>query len=131
MPMRPDAVDNLQYLWVMAGQDASPYLPQIDAAIQRMGWTPLNGKTSNVLVALDGEKVVGFHVPQLFPHAEPLFVDPGWQGTGLANELSGRMLDFLMSVNARGFMVIADSPHAEKLCQKFGMKRVTSPVYIM
>ena len=118
----------ISYAWAL--DSSSPYMSQIDAIIKRSGWIPINDHVAKILVAIDAGSVVGFHVLQMFPHAEPLWVDPAYRGEGVAEELADRMLEFLDSIGARGFMVIADSPHAEKLCKERGMKRVTSPVYI-
>jgi hypothetical protein len=40
------------------------------------------------------------------------------------------MVEFLTDAKARGWIVIADSPEAKKLCEDRGMTRVKSPVYI-
>lgn len=118
----------IQFIWAL--DSSSPYMAQIDKVIKRSGWVPLNDHVAKILVALDGDAVIGFHVLQMFPHAEPLWVDPEYRASGVAEALSDRMLEFLTSIGARGFMVIADSPHAQRLCEERGMKRVSSPVYI-
>lgn len=133
--MRNNAVDvkDLIYEWITAGTDA--YMKQVDDIITAKGWTPLNDLASRVHIAVDskrGNKLAAFHVLQLFPHCEPLWVDPDYLGAGLADIMADKMLHFMIDeMHARGFMVIADSPHAVKLCEDRGMRRVTSPVYVI
>lgn len=94
-------------------------------------WTPLNHLTSRALVArTESGTIAGFHVIQLFPHAEPLWVSPEFRNHGVADFLIDCVVAFLNSVNARGFMVIADTPSVAKRCESIGMRRVDSPVYI-
>lgn len=125
------SVTNLTFVWAVDNQ--SPYITQIDAVIRHHGWAPLNAATAKILCAADPndhDRLVGFHVIQLFPHVEPLWVAPEYLGTGLASDLASRVMAFMTDIGARGFMVVADNPHTEKLCQTHGMKRVTSPVYV-
>lgn len=134
--MRNNAVGNtkdLIYEWITAGTDA--YMKQVDEIIAAKGWAALNDLASRVHIAVDptrGNKLAAFHVLQLFPHCEPLWVDPDYLGAGLADIMADKMLHFMMDeIQARGFMVIADSPHAVKLCEERGMRRITSPVYVI
>lgn len=124
-----EATDKLTFMWLVDG--SSPYIHDIDSVIRACGWAPLNDSVAKILCAIESGRVVGFHVLQMFPHVEPLWVAPEHRGTGLAEELADRMLNFMTDIGARGFMVIADTPYAEKLCRDRGMKRVTSPVYIL
>ena len=124
------AAEKLVYLWQQEGTD--PYMPQVDEVIKKAGWAPLNNTTARVLCVVDDDRglLVGFHVLQLFPHCEPLWVHPDYRGLKIADHLAERMLNFMLQIGARGFMVVADSPHAEELCKSHGMKLVTSPVYV-
>ena len=119
----------MEFRWV-TGQEMIDILQPI---IERNGWTPLNPVTARALIATeaDGDLLCGFSIVQLFPHAEPMWVTKELRGSGLAEELADRMRAYLAEVGARGYMVIADSPFAEKLCKERGMTRVVSPVYMM
>lgn len=119
-------MNGVTFKW-LEGKEACEWLNEV---LERRGWSLLNEHTARALCAYKDERIIGFHVIQLFPHAEPLFIDPEWRGTGLAEELADRMYEFLKEVRTRGYMVIAESPFAEKLCQERGMKRVNYPVYM-
>ncbi len=119
-------MDGVTFKW-LNGQECCEWLNEVMA---RKGWAELNPQTARALVAYKDERIVGFIVIQLFPHAEPLYVDPEFRGTGLADELADRMYEFLKEVRTRGYMVVAESPFAEKLCEARGMKRVNYPVYL-
>ena len=112
---------------VLAGNELS----LLETVIRHRGWSELNYETSMAIAAFDGRKLVGFNVLQSFPHAEPMFVQPEYRGTGVAEELADRLLGFMREIKIRGFMVVADSEFAAKLCEGRGMELVTSPVYIM
>ncbi|MGH7184504.1 MAG: GNAT family N-acetyltransferase [Nitrospiraceae bacterium] len=105
-------------------------LDQIQLILQNRGWTPLNKPTSRALAAFDGDKLVGFIVLQLVPHTEPLWIDPDYRGSYIAEGLAQGMRQFMRSIEARCFMVMADNPHAVRLCEESGMQLVKSPVYI-
>jgi hypothetical protein len=102
----------------------------IDEVCAARGWMSLNRTLTRVLVAKRGEEIVGFHVMQLVPHTEPLYVAPAERGTELAASLADQMVEFMLSVKARGWLVIADSPHAKKMCEERGMTKVKSPVFM-
>jgi len=102
----------------------------IDELCAARGWMSLNRQLTRILVAKRGEEIAGFIVLQLVPHTEPLYVAPSERGTDLAASLADQMVEFLLSVKARGWMVVADNPHAKKLCEDRGMTKVKSPVFI-
>ena len=105
-------------------------LEVLQPIVEKRGWTPLH-PAAVARVAFDSEGLVcGFHVLQLRPHPEPLWVREDMRGTGLAGDLAGDMHHFLEETLTAGFMCIADSPEAEKLCKSFGMKKVEKPVYV-
>lgn len=121
------SVANITYKWIFGSE-----LESLEPILAERGWSSLNDKTARALVALDSSNtLIGFHVLQLFPHAEPLWVRKDMRGSGLAEELADRMMEFLAQVGARGFMVVADSPAAIQLCEKHGMRKVNSPVYLL
>lgn len=119
-------MSDIEYRW-LEGPEACEWLNDF---LRHKGWTELNENTCRALCAFDGPNIVGFSVVQLFPHAEPLYVMPEYRGTGLADTLAEKMTDYLRDVRTRAFIAIADSPFAEKLCQKRGMKKIESPVYM-
>lgn len=119
-------LETITFRW-LEGEEATDWLNPV---LQSRGWALLNPATSRALCAFQDERMIAFHVLQLYPHAEPMFVDPEFRGTGLAEDLADRMYAFLREVRARAYMVVAESPFAEQLCKARGMKRVEYPVYI-
>ena len=101
----------------------------IDEVCAARGWMSLNRMLTRILVAKRGDEIVGFHVLQLIPHVEPLYVAPSERGTELAAQLADQMVAHLVDVKARGWLVVADSPFAEQLCKERGMKKLKAPVY--
>lgn len=101
--------------------------------IEAIGWTRLNDSTTLICRIAKNEqgRIIGFYPLQLFPHAEPLWVASDYRGSGVAEQLAEDMRKFLQDAKCRGFMVVADSVHAQKMCESFGMERVQSPVYVM
>ena len=91
----------------------------------------MNGKTCRARAAFANGKLVGFSVVQLFPFAGPLWVDKAYRGTGIAEDLADQTVEWMAEMNARGFIVIADNPTSVQFCEKHGMKKIASPVYIM
>lgn len=123
--------EEVRYRWIDGPTATVEEWDHVDEILAMQGWSSLNRPTSRVLVAEDKEGIAGLICLQLYPHTEPLYVRPAYRGTGLAEELADRMYAFMRDVQARGFMVVADSPYAEKLCKERGMTKVESPVYIM
>ena len=87
--------------------------------------------TCRVLGAFwDGVLVEGFAL-QLYPVLGPIlkvneaFADNGDTSRGLA----AHMQEFLEEGKARGYLTIADSPITYRLCKRFGMEEIKSPVF--
>jgi hypothetical protein len=85
---------------------------------------------TRIRVAEDDGKLVAFYVVQMYPHAEPLWLAPSVRGTTLAAELADDMLEYLVEVKARGWMLIADNPLVAKMAEERGMFKVESPVFV-
>jgi hypothetical protein len=106
-------------------------LALLDPILESNGWASLNGQTCQVRAAFDEDKLVGFFTLQQYPVLGPLWVDSKYRGSGLPEQLASDMREFLVDIKIRGFLVIADSIFTELLCQKFGMKLVNHPVYML
>ena len=115
----------IEYRWIEGDE-----LAILDPVILSRGWTPLNHLTSRAICAFHGGLLIGFQVLQLFPHVEPLYVERDYRALGITEALVDRMSAFLQESKARGFMVVADSPHVIRLCESYGMKRIMEPVYL-
>ena len=84
---------------------------------------------SKILVAELEGKIIGFSVLQAIPYCGPLFVVPKHRGSGLADNLARQTIDFLVKNGARGWIVVATSPHVPRLCEANGMHKLPYPVY--
>jgi hypothetical protein len=114
----------LTYRWLYRDD-----LNQLEPTLRAQGWISLNEERSAAIAAFDGDRLVGFLVVQEVPHVEPLFVDLQYRGSGVAEELGERMAEKLREHVCRGVMIIANNPASAKLAEKFGMEKITSPVY--
>ena len=112
------------------GMDATPEeWDQIDLILQAQGWSSLNRQTTLLELAEDGQGIVGLIVLQLHPLVGPEYVRPSARGTGLAAELADDMVAKMQEMQARGWLVVADSAHTAKLCRERGMIQVREPVF--
>lgn len=105
----------------------------VNPALASRGWSELNTEVARVLGAFDGDTPVEVFALQLFPFLGPLLrVDNTYRDNGeVSRVLAQEMEDFLAANEARGCLAIADSPVTERLCQRFGMRRLDSPVFII
>jgi acetyltransferase (GNAT) family protein len=102
----------------------------IEEFLAARGWMSLSRETTpRIRVAERDGKIVGFMVLQMTPQCGPLYVTPKERGTGLAEELADDMFDFLVEAKARGWFVVADSPHVPKMCEARKMRKLESPIY--
>lgn len=125
-------MDDVRYRWIDGPTASDADWDTIDLLMATSGWPSLNRATTRIRLAEDATgKVLGFSVLQLFPHAEPLWVAPSARGTGIAEKLTDDMFAFLQEVRVRGFLVVASSPFAQRLCEQHGMKPLEHPVYAM
>jgi ribosomal protein S18 acetylase RimI-like enzyme len=102
----------------------------LDAVMIAHSMPVLNRHTTRVRAAYDGDRLVGFLVLQLFPHMEPIYVDPEYRGNGISKQLVDDMYEFMNECQIRGFMCMAESPNSEKICQGLDMTKIEIPVYI-
>ncbi len=120
----------IEYRW-LASAELSEW---VNPVCKLRGWAELNindaQPTCRVLGAFDGVEFIGFLAFQLFPVVGPQWVDSDHRDGTVSRELASRMHDFLSESNARGFMVVADSPVSGRICERHGMKKLESTVYV-
>jgi GNAT superfamily N-acetyltransferase len=124
-------MNEINYRWIHGPQASQEDWEKIELLLASRGWISLNRPTSSILIAEDDDGIAGFHIFQFLPYAGPLFVRPSARGKGVAEKLADDMLEALAQAQARGFIVIADSPHSAKLCRDRGMNELKSPVFVM
>lgn len=114
--------------WLNSGE----IVEKVNPALLQHGWPALNLETCRVMGAFnDDGKLVEFFVLQLFPMLGPLLrTDNVTRDAGeTTRALVSEMQAYLEKEEARGFLAIADSPMTERLCRRFGMSKLESPVF--
>jgi hypothetical protein len=131
-----DATPEVTFRWLDGPDSHSPFpateaeWQAIDAILVRQGWMSLNRVITRVLIAECDSQIVGLSVIQMLPMLGPIYVDKGQRGTGVADHLAADTVAFMLQSQARGWIVVADSPHSERLAKAQGMSRLESPVYV-
>lgn len=104
----------------------------VNPACAQRGWAQQNTGMCRVLGAFyESGELIEFFVLQMYPMLGPLLRldNINVDGGEVTRELTKRMEEYLIETNARGYMTIADSPLTVRLCERFGMTRVESPVF--
>lgn len=124
-------MSEITYRWIDGMSATIEEWDRFESLMAARGWACLNRPTSRILAAERDGDLLGYIVFQMTPYVGPLFVRPSARGTGIAEELSNRMIEFLAEINVRGWIVAAESQHAEQICIDSGMTKVEAPVYVM
>lgn len=105
---------------------------QVNPDMAKRGWAMLNVQTARVAGCFDdGGKLIKTLTLQLFPVLGPLMEHNASPDNGEATrQLVGFMEQYFLEAQARGWMVIADSPFTERLCKRYGMTEMQSPVFM-
>jgi hypothetical protein len=135
--MANDAADEIRFEWIDGPDNERGTRPAtkaewdaIDEICAEFGWPSLNRVLTRILIAFREEAIVGFHVFQFFPHTEPAWVAKSERATKLATQMADKMMEFMIEMKCRGWMVVAESDKIAKMCEKRGMKLVKHPVYL-
>lgn len=104
---------------------------QINPIHRQQGWAELNTSLAKVMGAWIGDRLIRALTLQLFPMVGPLVADPAYIDNGEASRgVAVEMEAYLKSRDTRGWLVIANSPVTERLCERFGMEKLEVPVYV-
>lgn len=118
------------YRWLEPDEVADWVNPE--CALQ--GWNLLNVNeitpTCRVLGAFDGPELVGFFALQLMPVLGPMWADAQHRDGTVSRELAERMHEFMVEVQSRGALMVADSPVTERFAIRHGLERVANPVFV-
>jgi predicted GNAT family N-acyltransferase len=120
---------DVTFKWINGWEADDSVWEKIQTMISAHGWPILNRSTARVLAAFSGS-LIAISTVQLMPMVGPLIVEKAYRGTGIAEELADQTQKFLREADARGWVVVADSAHSEKLCRERGMEQLASPMYI-
>lgn len=115
--------------WINFWEATPEEIAQVDFICESRGWMKFIPRLTRLLLAESDSRIVGFVPLQLVPHPEPLYIDPEFRGIALAETLAMQMNQFLHEIEAPAWQCTADSEHAAKLCEGFGMVKVDAPVY--
>ncbi len=121
----------ITFRWVDGPTAPQEEWDRIDDILASRGWMSLNRLTTRLLLAERDGEIVGLNTLQLLPHLGPLYVRPAERGTSTTEQLVDRMLEFMAEAQARGFLVISESPYVTKICEAIGMQKLERPVYVM
>lgn len=112
--------------------DADEIEKLVNPLLAFRGMPQLNIGLSRVLAAFEGETLIEFIVVQLFPMLGPLLkVDnTSRDGGEISRLLAKQMFDYLKENQARGYLAVAESPVTVKLCERYGMQKLTDPVFL-
>jgi len=123
---------DIRYRWVNGWESSDEDWQRIEALLEVRGWASLNRKTTLIRIAEDSQgALVGFLVFQLIGFCGPLFVVPSQRGSGVAEDLTDAMFQFLGETHARGWIATAESAHAAQIMEKYGMCQLKTPTYVM
>jgi len=122
-------INEVTYRWIDGPSATDTEWAYINNELAKRGWMALHPDLSRVLVAEIGGAIVGFSALQMTPYCGPLFVEKFMRGSGVAERLADDTIQFLVDINARGWIIVANSPHIPPLCEKYGMQKLQQPVY--
>lgn len=121
----------MEYRWLSDDEISDLLNPAL--AIQGFAQLNVNPQqpTCRVLGAFWDRQLIEAFAFQLYPILGPLIkVDNTFRDSGeTARTLATKMQEFLEEVEARGYLCLADTSFTGRLCERFGMTKVESPVY--
>lgn len=84
---------------------------------------------SAVAGAIEGGVIVGFHVLQLVPHAEPIWISPEHRGKVDWRKLNEQLEAPFAAVQAGEFYTFSDSPRVAAMLKKVGYEEMPYKVW--
>jgi hypothetical protein len=106
----------------------------VNPLLKERNWAELNinpqQPTCRVMGAFIEGVLIEFLVQSLFPMTGPLLrVNTELRDSG---ETSRKLAEIMHETlrGARDYMVVCNNPMSERLCKRFGMKKLESPVYV-
>ena len=108
--------------------------PMLNEFFQRENCPPLDPMFSRVVAAVDNGKVVGAMCLHLVAHAEPIWIDQAYQGTGLWKDLTDKMDGYLTELGRQGALYgVYTQPTREEtkyICQQMGYVESPHPLWV-
>ncbi len=106
------------------GDDLAALQPLFDA----QGVVILYPHLAVAKVAFEDGEIVGYHIFQLIPHIEPLWVSPKHRGGELTHSLV-KSMDAFAKEAAGQYVCVSMSQFSDKLCEEIHMEPVPGQVF--
>lgn len=118
----------MTYRWLTEDEIISLVNPNL----AHQGMPMLNTAVARVYGAFDGDRLIRTLTLQLFPLLGPLTThDHTHRDNGEVSRTLANLMDaYLQESHARGYLAVCDSPVTERICERHGMKRIESPVFL-
>ena len=118
----------MEYRWL----NETEIIELVNPVLSLRGWPQLSILNARVRGAFDGDNLIEVFVVQLLPTLGPMVkIDNTHRDNGtISRELTSQINQYLEAEEARGYIVIADSPLTERLCERYKMEKITSPVFM-
>ena len=102
--------------------------PLLAEVFAEYGGTIPDPNLSAINAAIVDDKIVGFHVLQLIPHAEPIWIAKDYRGYVSWRTLQAGIESVFQGAGT--YYSFSDRPEIEKLCKKAGMIEVPMKVWV-
>jgi predicted N-acetyltransferase YhbS len=89
--------------------------------LKEQGWgVPYPSQAAAIVGEYQGQ-IVAFVVLQMLPMVGPLWVEPAWRGSGLAEGITRELVKHMLANGTGACIAIANNEHTEHLCRVLGM----------
>jgi hypothetical protein len=120
-----EKIEDVQYR-VLEAHESDRLMP----LLKEQGWgLPYPAQASAVIGEYQG-KIVAFAVLQGLPMVGPLWVEPSWRGTGLAEGVTRELVKKMLANGTGACIAVAQNPFTEHLCRVLGMKQVEGKLFM-
>lgn len=104
------------------------YYKLLDIFIENNDEVP-NPKLSRIAVVeeVESKEIIGFFCWQLQAHAEPMYIKEEYRNSGVWIKLIEMILPY---TEKKRTYIIAATEQTEIMCEKMGLKRIESPVFV-
>jgi len=98
--------------------------------IRQTGCAFPHPQLATVEIAVVEGELAGFACSQMIFHAEPIYVQPKYRGTGIAEKLAERVTSAIEQSNGKFYVAVAENQFAENLCREQGMREVPGKLFV-
>jgi predicted N-acetyltransferase YhbS len=110
---------------VLAPHESGKLMP----LLKENGWgLPYPDQATAVVGEYQG-KIVAFVVLQMLPMVGPVWVEPSWRGSGLAEGIVKELVKRMIENGKEACIAIAQNPFTEHFCRVLGMTEVDGKLF--